>query len=573
MKTPRPYQDAAIKSFFTDMFNNVLNSLIVAPVGAGKSLIIAEIIRQVQEQFPRTRIVVLAHVKELLQQNAEELIEQYPEADIGFYCAGLGQKRLHNDITFASIQSVNKKLESFNRVPEIIIIDEVHLVSHKSETQYRKFIDAVRAINPNCRVIGLTGSPFRSDTGRLDEGHNALFDKISYEIEMKFMIEEGYWKKPVCPTVKTHMDTTGVKVQGGDYVVSQLEAAINTDEMNDACVEEMLEHGKDRKKWLVFTAGVQHAHDVCDQIKKAGIACEYITGDTPKAERESIIAMFRSGMIQCLVNVAVLTTGFNVPDIDMLVFMRPTRSPVLYIQTIGRGVRTVYAEGYDLNTKEGRLEAIANSKCPDCLVLDFGNVVAELGSIDQIDIRKKYTGEEREGEGGGEAIIKICPSCGTECAASQRYCYSCSYSFIRLEDKASDKAIVSEDSEPEWIYIMAMDCSHHKREGKPASMKVTYATMSGSVNEWICFEHHQFDPDDNRRYAWTKAVEWHNKRRPDLKVPTDAWDACQIEYPQPQKILVRKRGKYKEVLDHAFPEKQPDYAKEITDAFGEDLPF
>lgn len=558
MKILRPYQNAAEVSLFKYLFEKKGNPLVVAPVAAGKSLMIGNFIKQLHEYYPRTRVVKLTHVKELLQQNAEELIEQYPGVDMGFYCAGLNQKRLHNDVTFASIQSVHSKIGNFNRIPQIIIIDECHLISHKDSTTYRKFIDGVLNINPNCRVIGYTGTPFRADTGRLDEGENKLFDDVAYEISMEFMIQQGYWAKPVCPEIATKIDVSGVAVRGGDYVAGQLQDKINTHEVNDACVKEMIAKGQSRRKWLVFTAGVQHAHDVAEELRMAGVTSAVVTGETPPHERDSIIRSFREGKIRCLVNVAVLTTGFNVPDIDLLAFMRPTRSPVLYIQTIGRGVRPVYADGYDLDDLNGRLSAIANSVKPDCMVLDFGNVVGTLGPIDQVSIKKKYTGEKPQ-EDVGEAITKVCPSCGAECAAAQRYCYACSYCFIELEEKASNKAIMSSDTEPEWVEVLGMYQSKHQTpDSWQPSMKVTYSTMLGTIREWICFEHWKAEVGEPKRFAWDKAVEWHNARRSDLPVPNDAYDASNIEYPEPSRIKVRLKGKYYEVLDYDFEPKQPE---------------
>jgi DNA repair protein RadD len=550
MKQLRPYQDAAIKSLFKYLFENPgKNPLVVAPVAAGKSLMIADFIRQLHELYPRTRIVVLTHVKELLIQNSEELDEQYFGCDVGFYCAGLNQKRLHNDVTFASIQSIHNKFGDFNRPPEIIIIDECHLISHKGTTQYRKFIDAILSMNPNCRVVGFTGTPFRADTGRLDEGKGKLFDGIAYEIGMDYMIEQGFWAKPVCPELATKMDVHDVAVRGGDYVIGDLERAVNTTELNDACTREMIEKGQGRKKWLVFTAGVQHAADVTADIESFGISVGMVTGDTEKTERDRIISDFRAGKIRCLVNVAVLTTGFNVPDIDMLVFMRPTRSPVLYIQTIGRGVRPVYAPAYDLSTQQGRLNAIAASIKPDCMVLDFGGVVSALGPIDQVSIKKSYKGES---EGGGEAIMKICPSCGTECHAAQRYCYSCSYCFIKLEDQASNKAIMSRDVEPEWVDVLETYYDKHHKENALPSLKITYHTMQGAIREWICFEHHKYDVEDPKRFAWNKAVDWHKARLPDCQVPVSIEEALEKIYPRPSKILVRPDGKYWRILDYEF---------------------
>lgn len=572
MKILRPYQDAAIKSLFQYLFSGQPgHPLVVAPVAAGKSLMIAEFIRQVHQFYPRTRIVMLTHVQELLVQNAEELDVQYFGCDMGFYCAGLNQKRLHNDVTFASIQSVWNKVADFNRIPELIIIDECHLISHKDSTRYRKFIDAVLAINPNCKVLGFTGTPFRADTGRLDEGHNKLFDGIAYEIGMDYMIEQGYWAKPVCPEIAAKINVTGVSIRGGDYVAGELEAAINTHEINDACVKELIAKGQDRRKWLVFTAGVKHAHDVAEEIRKTGITVEVVTGDTIKSERNRIIEVFRKGQIRCLVNVAVLTTGFNVPDIDLLAFMRPTRSPVLYVQTIGRGVRPVYADGFNLDTQQGRLNAISASIKPDCMVLDFGQVVASLGPIDQVSIKKKYTGEEAK---GGEAIIKICPACGAECAAAQRYCYVCSYCFIELEDQAANQAIMSADIPPEWVEVMDVYYTEHKKENSFPSMKVAYFTMKGVVREWVCFEHHNFEPGDNKRYAWEKAVAWSKKRMPEMQPPNSVADAIEIQWPKPSRILIRKKGQYFEVVDYEWGQNATEQKEEqINEEEYFEIPF
>lgn len=573
MKTLRPYQEAADKSLFQYLFTKKGNPLVVAPVGAGKSLMIAEFIKRLHAQYPRTRIVMLTHVKELLVQNSDELMEQYKDVDMGFYCAGLGQKRLHNDVTFASIQSVHSKLAYFNRVPEIIVIDECHLISHNDSTTYRKFINEALALNPNCRVIGYTGTPFRSDTGRLDEGENKLFDDVAYEIPMSFMIDEGYWAKPVCPEIATKMDITGVRTSKGDYNEKQLQIAVNKDEVTDPCIQELIKVGAGRNRWLIFTAGVQHAEEVTKKLNEYGVSAKCVHSDKSKEENDQILKEHKAGEFTALVNIAKLTTGYNDPYIDLLCFMRPTKSAVLYIQMTGRGVRTVYASGYDLNDKQGRLDAIANSIKPDCMVVDFGGVVEELGPIDQVSINKTYTGEKEETDEVGEAITKICPSCGTECAASQRYCYACSYCFIQLNASASTKAVVSMDVEPEWVEVLGMYTGFHQSPNSwQPSLQVTYATMQGSMREWICFQHWKAEEGNNKRYAWNRAVKWHKERLPDTDVPKDINDAIYIEYPKPSKILIRKEGKYYKVLDYEFEpqEKQIDI-EEAIDVF--EIPF
>lgn len=548
IKTLRPYQTAAIKALFNWLYTpDTGHPLVVAPVGSGKSLMIADFIRQVHEDFPRTRIVVLTHVKELLQQNAEELRLQYPDCDFGFYCASLDQKRLHNDVTFASIQSVYSKIAAFNRCPELIIVDECHLISHKGATQYRKFFDAIHAINPNVKILGFTGTPFRADTGRLDEGDGKLFDGVCYEIGMDYMIEEGYWSKPVTPKIETKMDVSGIGSRGGDYIIGQLEQRINTAEINDSCVRELLQHGAGRKKWLVFTAAVRHCADVTDAIKSAGIDAEMVTGETPKAERDSIIERYRRGDIQCLVNVAVLTTGFNVPDVDLLCFMRPTRSPVLYIQTTGRGVRPVYADGFDLSTKEGRLSAIAAGPKQDCMILDFGGVIDALGPIDSVSIRKKYTGE-KEGDGDKKApAVKICPHCGEACMAGQRYCYACSYCFIELDNKAAENAVVSSDEPPQEFEVLSWSMRPNIKPDKTTTLLVTYHTATERVFDTVCFDH------PKGSFPHDKARHWHKIFCPSFPMPESVEEAVNFQYYQcPCRITAKRDGKYWRVIDYDF---------------------
>jgi DNA repair protein RadD len=501
----------------------------------------------------------VTHVKELLQQNCDEMLEQYPDANIGFYCASLGQKIMYRDITFASIQSIYKKAHLSNKAFDLIIIDEVHLVSHKDTTSYRKFIKDCKAINPLCRVIGLTGTPFRSDTGRLDEGENALFKKISYEIPMSFMIDEGYWVKPTTKNNKI-IDASNVKTRGGDYIEKDLQALVNDPDKTKACVDEILLHGQTRNKVLIFTAGKKHAEDVYNEITSRGEKAEFITDETKN--RDDIIERYKKGDFKYLINIAVLTTGFNVPSIDMLVFLRPMKSPVLYIQSTGRGVRTVYAHGHDLSTKEGRLEAIANSNKKDCFVLDLAGVVDNLGAIDELEIRKSYTGE-KEKDGEGNAPFKICPSCSAECATVQKYCYDCGYSFLSqaLNTTNTKAEIISFNQEPvEHDVIDVLYEIHEKKKTKdqsgfvPRSLKVTYITNVGTYSEFICFEHHCFEKDDKRRYAWSVACAWHKKRRPDIDPPLTIDGALQIDYPKPSSIVVKKEGKYWRVISYEFKE-------------------
>jgi len=577
MKLLRPYQDAALKSLWDWLYTKQGNPLVVAPVGAGKSLLIAEFIRQAHEKYPRTRIVMLCHVQELLQQNMAELLLQYPSADAGFYSASIGQKRLHNDITFAGIQSVHSKIAAFNRAPEIIIIDEAHLISHNDATQYRRFIDAALAANPNCKVIGFTGTPFRQDSGRLDEGDGRLFDGVCYEINIGWMIEEGYLCKPVVPNIQTRMNVAGVATRKGDYAQGALERAIDTEETNRACVQEIITLGADRKKWLVFTAGLSQCEHVRDMMRSYGITCEMVTGDTLKAERDNIIERYRKGKIRCLVNVSVLTTGFNVPDIDLLAFMRPTKSPVLYIQSIGRGIRPIYVVGFDLITKEGRLASIEASGKKDCLCLDFGNVIKNLGAIDAIDIRKRPSAKSDEKKEKKEAVTKRCPACAAECYISQKYCYECGYNFITAGINAqadNESYLLSTDEPPAWHDVTQMKCYYNepKTAGKLPTMKVVYYSELEKFNEFLCFEH-------PAGYALDKARHWFKNAMPDMVTypasVREAIDCADLFYP-PKRICVRRQKanpKYFEVFKHEWESVQMPIIQTIEEYLDDEIPF
>lgn len=576
-KTLRPYQTAAEISLFKYLYNKKGNPLVVAPVGAGKSLMIASFIKTISEHYPGIRILKLTHVKELLEQNGKELVEFFPEVDLGFYCAGLNQKQLHNDVTFASIQSVYKKLGNFPRAPEIIIIDEAHLISHDASTIYRTFIDAALKLNPNCRVIGYTGTDFRTDSGRIDEGDTALFDDVCYEIPMTYMIDEGYWARPVCPEIAYKMDTSNVLSSKGDFTALSLQRAVNKAEITEPCVAELIEKAAGRKRWLIFTAGVRHCEEVTAALIAAGVDARCVHSDMPPREVARNLREHKAGNFKALVNVAKLTTGYNDPYIDCLVFMRPTKSPVLYIQITGRGVRPVYADGFDLGTKQGRLDAIAASVKPDCMLIDFGGVVDRLGPVDKVTVEKSF--KEPEEAGGGEIPMKVCPTCTWEWPISQQYCLECGYCFIELE-KASRKAVMSADTQPEWVKVMSMHQGKHvTADTVYPSMKVTYTTMAGSIREWVCFEHWNAERGNPKRYAWDKACEWHNARLPSDPVPNDVLKAIKIDYPQPSEIFIRKKGQYFEVLDYKWgqiplPEDKFAPVKDGHDSYYDDeIPF
>ncbi len=189
------------------------------------------------------------------------------------------------------------------------------------------------------RVVGFTATPYRLDSGRLDEGQGSLFERIVYEANVGDLIQRGWLSPLLSKATLTALDVSGVGRRGGDYIPSQLEAAVNQDWITRAAVEEMVGYGRDRRAWLAFCAGVAHAEAVRDAVRAEGFSCEAISGETPRRARDRLVQSFREGRIRCLTSVGVLATGFNVPEVDLVALLRPTQSTGLYVQQVGRALR------------------------------------------------------------------------------------------------------------------------------------------------------------------------------------------------------------------------------------------
>ena len=398
----RDYQKDTLEQLYAWMQNNKGNPCIELPTGSGKSIIVAAICQDALKVFNMKKVIMLVHVKELIEQNAEKMRLLWPGAPLGIYSAGVGRRETDEPITFAGIQSVNKKADIFGHV-DLVIIDECHLCSHKEGGGYRSFIGSLLRVNPDLRVIGLSASPYRLGHGLITE-KPAIFDDIIKPISIKELIEQGYLSILRSKGTLAQIDVSGVGKRGGEYIEAELQDKVDQKDQNARIVSEVIAKAGDRKTWLFFCAGVKHAEHVAEELRLQGIPAECLTGATSKAEREGIIHRLRSGSLRALTNANVLTTGFDCPDIDLVVLMRPTMSPGLYIQQVGRGMRL-------------------KSHTDHCLVLDFAGVVAMHGPVTMVQPPKKG------GSGKGEAPVKLCPLCFEICHTSVRVCTSCGTAF------------------------------------------------------------------------------------------------------------------------------------------------
>lgn len=523
MLTLRPYQNAAISSIYGYFQSNTGNPLVVIPTAGGKSLVMAAFIEEVLKAWPDQRILIVTHVRELIAQNYAEMIGLWPDAPAGIYSAGLGKREAQARVLFAGIQSIHRRAREIGHT-DLVLIDEAHLIPGKSSTMYRRFLDALSAINPALKVIGLTATPFRLDSGMLHEGKNALFTDIAYEAPVRDLIDQGFLSPLVSKQPATRLDVSKVGTRAGDFIARDLAAAVDQEATTRAAVTEIIEYGKDRKSWLAFCSGVDHARHVAEEFGRQGITCQTIFGDTPKDERDAIIAAFKRGEIRALASMGVLTTGFNAPAVDLIALLRPTQSAGLYVQMVGRGTRL--APGKE-----------------NCLVLDFAGNVRRHGPIDLV--RPKRPGEN----GGGEAPTKVCPMCESIVALSATECPDCGYEFPAREVKIAPTAATLPVLSPkasQWLQVSGVSYTRHDKRGGRPSLKVTYSCGLATYSEWVCFEH--------KGYARQKAADWWRKRAPGLPVPLSVNEAIAQanRLTRPSEISVRPSGRYFEISGYRF---------------------
>lgn len=242
----RPYQQSAIAAIYSYFEDKNGNPLVVIPTAGGKSLVMASFIDGVLKAWPDQRILVVTHVRELIAQNHAEMLGLWPEAPAGIYSAGLGRRDADARILFAGIQSVHRRPAEIGHC-DLVLIDEAHLIPGKQSTMYRRFLERMQRINPKLKVIGLTATPFRLDSGMLHEGDNALFSDIAYEVSVRDLIEDGYLSPLVSKQPGTKLDVSGVGTRGGEFIARDLEKAVDKDAITRAAVDEIIAYGR---PWL-----------------------------------------------------------------------------------------------------------------------------------------------------------------------------------------------------------------------------------------------------------------------------------------------------------------------------------
>jgi len=511
--TLRPYQLESVNAVYEHLRMRDDSPCVVIPTAGGKTPVMASICRDVVQQWDG-RILILAHVKELIEQAADKLHEMAPDLwhQIGVYSAGLKSRDTDHQIIVAGIQSVYKRACELGRF-DLILIDEAHLIpppGSSGDGMYQQFLREAKVVNPNVRLIGLTATPYRMSSGLIcGPAPEALLNHVCYEVGVRELIVQGY----LCPLKSkagkrkadfSDLHTSGGR--GGEFIAGEVETLMDDDYLVQSACREIVDLTQDRHSVLIFAAGVKHAEHVQNVLGEIGHECGFICGETLPFARAETLDRFKAGDLKYLVNVNVLTTGFDAPNIDCVAMLRPTNSPGLYYQMVGRRFR------------------LHPSKV-DCLVLDFGGNILRHGPVDALQIKEPGAG----GTSGGPA--KECPECHALIHAAYTVCPECGHEFPQPkreqhDRQASTAGIISgEVTEAEYEVEDVYYSAHVKRDAPPdhpRTLRVDYRVgFNDHHSEWICVEH----PPGS--YARQKAEAWWCARSHE-PCPTDADEAAEI---------------------------------------------
>jgi len=402
----RPYQEAAVNDACSalDKHNN---TIVVAPTGAGKTIMMSALIgRRFKDG---KKILVMQHRDELVDQNKSKFERINPYITTSIVNGTV--KNWDGSAVFSMVQTISRERTLRDRPAfDMVVVDESH---HAAADTYVRVIDAVKEDNPNAEIVGFTATPNRGD----GKGLRGVFSNCAHQIEITTLIREGFLVSPRTYVIDCGVQDQLGKVQrkGNDFDMEEVERIMNSRAINRKVVEEWQSHADDRKT-VVFCSTINHAKDLLEEFIEQGINADIVTGDTPKPERAQILHDLAHGDVQVVVNVAVLTEGFDAPPVSCVVLTRPCSQKGTMVQMIGRGLRTVNPEEFPDVIKT------------DCVVLDFGTSVLTHGSLEDsvnLDDREK-----------GEAPEKQCPECEGYVPLGVKVCPLCEHIF---ESEAEEK--------------------------------------------------------------------------------------------------------------------------------------
>src|SRR5690554_560421 len=522
--TLRPYQQESVRRVIEHFRATHNPAVVVLPTGSGKSLVIAELAR-----LARGRVLVLAHVRELVEQNHAKYQAYGLEADI--FSAGLGRKESSRQVVFGSVQSVVRHLSAFqDGAFTLLVIDECHRVSLEADSSYHQVIDHLRGCNPRLKVLGLTATPYRLGQGFIYYRHyhgmvrgsdDCFFRDCVFEQPLRLMVKQGYLAEPrrVDAAVERYDFSQLAPSTTGLFREEELNRVVAGSRATPGIIAEVVERARERRGVMIFAATVAHAEEILAYLPSAEAAL--VTGATPSAERERILTAFKARELKYLVNVAVLTTGFDAPHVDLIAILRPTESVSLYQQIVGRGLRLapgkrdclildyagnpwdLYAPEVGTPKPDSDAEPV-QVECPACghANLFWGKrdgdlVIEHFGRRCQgllINSRARPRAKSGKSTSTTTAMeqcsfrfrFKVCGECGAENDIAARRCHGCQTLLVDADDKLKE-ALRLRDARVLRVAGMQLEATVNGR--CLARLKVTYHDEEGvTLSEWFALE-------------------------------------------------------------------------------------
>lgn len=567
----RPYQQSAVDETIRHFQKEKVPAVIVLPTGAGKSLVIAELAR-----LARGRVLVLAHVKELVEQNHAKY-ESYKLA-AGIFSAGLNRKDIDEKVIFGSIQSVALASEEFFQEFTLLIIDECHRVSMEGETQYFQVITKLKQSSPDLCILGLTATPYRLGQGwiyqynsfkqDLKTSEERFFKKCIYDLSIGFMIKNKFLTPPIkIDSPVACYDFSSLKLVNERYSLKEIEGVLKDQKrITPVIINNIIEMASDRLGVMIFTSSVAHAREILG-ILPMGSAL--VTGETEISERDEIIHDFKLQKIKFLVNVSVLTTGFDAPHVDVIAILRPTESIGLYQQIVGRGLRLSPGKtdclildytgvGHDIfspeveEDKPSENSVIVDILCPQCgHHNDFWGIVEDGEVLEHFGRRCKGAFEDPHTfviEACGYRFrFKRCDQCGAENDIAARVCSGCQHLLVDNDNKLKEAMSLKD------AHIMKPDtmtfAKGFDKKGKER-IEVRYYDYDGEFLSEIFYLN---SPEEARAFYFN-FTRMHN-RLPEKNISINNADdvmKAKNKFRIPMFVIARKQKYYWEVREKIF---------------------
>ena len=579
MLIDRYYQTEAVDSIFDYFRNNSGNPVVAMPTGTGKSVVIARFFQRAMSNYANQRFLMATHVKELIAQNARAFQKAWPDAPAGIYSAGLGIKDTMQPIIFGGVKSIINNLDAFGR-RDLMVIDEGHLLSPKEGTGYREVIKHFKTINPYFKVILFTATGYRLGQGLLTDDVTDRNGKVTEAIATDFcyditgltafnkLVSEGYISPLISFSRDIGLDLSSVGINNlGEFNQNGLQIAVDRDEITLRALTECASAGANRGAWLLFASGVKHSENIAAMLNnRFGISAATIHSEITAGERTARIQAFKRGQLRCLVNMNVLTTGFDFPPIDFIGMLRPTMSPGLWVQMLGRGTRP-----YDPANPGDVDPNIWRYLKANCLVLDFAGNAARLGPINDPRI------PQRKGKGKGPIMVplKQCEACGADNHISVRQCVNCGAEFtfeVKITEKASQSPVMAiEEATINWHKVVRVFYYPYETRSKGDKlMKVSYhCEHMYTWEEFVWFADSSSKAQANKGKHW-----WH--MRMSTPVPLTAEEALKqtANFKEPTRIKVHENKKpYPDILNVEFDiwqqsDASPGKSSEVFSVFG-----